>query len=265
MSVLRRGLGVAFGKKAEYENTFEIGYENTYASKYIFMGGDKKDNTQKRIWFNSPDDGEHPHNAYIYGGENSSPFALGLYDHANGLRILSYRDGDKTLVSEVDFFQIQGNDILTARNVNNRFSTVDPNDVVGTSLIIDIKDNYLDPFCTDSGWQTLSLSSDFAAYDTTATPKYRRVGKIVEVRGAVKPTKTLTSSNTEITIGTLPSGFRPSGYLVTHICQGSGGATWLLTIQADGRVTAARYRHGDAFTSMETTMWLPFQVTFTLG
>lgn len=263
-SVLANALGVAFGKKAEYENTFEVGYDNTFLSRYVYMNGNRKDNSQKRIWFNSPSDAQYPHNAYIYGGESASQFAIGLYDELNDLRILSYRDEDKTLVSEVDFFQIQGQDILTARNVNSGFSTVDPNDVVSTSLIIDIKNNYLDPFCTDSGWQTLSLTSDFAAYDGTATPKYRKIGKVVEVRGAVKPTKTLSSSNTEIVIGTLPSGFRPSGYLITHICQGSGGATWLLTIQTDGRVTAARYRNGDTFTNMETSHWLPFQVTFTV-
>lgn len=51
----------------------------------------------------------------------------------------------------------------------------------------------------DSGWQPLTLENGW-----TGTPVYRRVGKVVEIRGSVSG-GTLNSN-----IATLPVGFRPS-------------------------------------------------------
>lgn len=58
---------------------------------------------------------------------------------------------------------------------------------------------------TDTGWITLPLASGITAYNEANTPQYRKIGKLVVVRGTVKG---ITARNT--VIGTLPTGFRPT-------------------------------------------------------
>lgn len=264
MSILRRGLGVAFGKKAEYEDTLEVGYRNTILSKNVYMGGKNTSDEEKDIFFTTKTDATYPHNSYIYGGDGTNPTAIGIYDGKNGLRVFSYDDTTKELFSGVTSFNIGSKKVLTAEDIDKEFSTVNENGVASTLLVMDIKYDYLDVYCTDSGWQTLTLGSDFAAYSSTTVPKYRKVGKIVEICGVLKPTATITGSTTQYTIGTLPAGFRPTNSQVTIVCQGSGQAVWTLTIPTTGVMTFSRYRSGATLTDATTDAWLPFQATFTV-
>jgi hypothetical protein len=117
----------------------------------------------------------------------------------------------------------------------------------------------------DSGWITPTLTSQFNAYVTEQAPKYRKVGNTVEVVGVVKSTVAITGNDTRHTIFTLPEGYRPS-VDVNVVCQGSTMAVWLLTIQATtGNVLFSRYRIGNAYANIGTTVWLPFQATFFAG
>lgn len=63
----------------------------------------------------------------------------------------------------------------------------------------------LEDLLSDSGWITLPLASGITAYNEANTPQYRKIGKLVIVRGTVKG---VTARNT--VLGTLPTGFRPS-------------------------------------------------------
>lgn len=118
------------------------------------------------------------------------------------------------------------------------------------------------------GWIYPTLGSDFVMYGTDESAnktRYRKDGRIVEVRGIVKPAVSLPKSGdtntTSYTIFTLPVGYRPSSpiYLV---CQGSSKCTWLLQINSNGNVTFARYRNGNTDATADTGAWLPFQATF---
>lgn len=118
------------------------------------------------------------------------------------------------------------------------------------------------------GWIYPTLSSDFAMYGTDESAnktRYRKDGRIVEVRGIVKPAVALPKSgdaNTDIyPIFTLPTGYRPSSPIYA-ICQGSGNCTWLLRVNNNGEVGFSRYRNGDTSTTAAVGAWLPFQVTF---
>lgn len=114
------------------------------------------------------------------------------------------------------------------------------------------------------GWIYPTLSSNFAMYGTSETdnkPRYRKDGRLVEVRGIVTPTSDIAGGTTNYPIFTLPDGYRPSSpiYLV---CQGSGNCSWLLRVTTGGEVGFSRYRNGDATTTAAAGAWLPFQVTF---
>lgn len=113
----------------------------------------------------------------------------------------------------------------------------------------------------DSGWQTATLASDFAAYNTSApAAQYRKVGLVVQVKGVVTPTATLAGSSTRRTIFTLPAGYRPSSTL-EFICQGSGFAKWNLGVTSAGEVTFCRYGT-TGFDNCIPGNWLPFSATF---
>lgn len=112
----------------------------------------------------------------------------------------------------------------------------------------------------DTGWQTASLSGDFKAYSSAYAPEYRKVGKLVEIRGEVSPTKTLDGGSTTSTIFTLPEGYRPA-MRKEVVCQGSSLNKWLLTITTDGNVNFSRYGTSEA-TDVTTSTWLPFSTMF---
>lgn len=115
----------------------------------------------------------------------------------------------------------------------------------------------------DSGWITPTLTSDFTFYaDNSNALKYRKIGKMVEIRGAVKPTKTITGDSTQHLIFTLPEGFRPSFYSVDILCQGSNYNSWLCEIKTDGNVYFSRYRDLANYYNVSSAHWLPIHATF---
>lgn len=63
----------------------------------------------------------------------------------------------------------------------------------------------LEDILGDSGWIPLPLANGITAYNEANTPQYRKIGKLVIIRGTVKG---VTARNT--VLGTLPTGYRPS-------------------------------------------------------
>ena len=117
----------------------------------------------------------------------------------------------------------------------------------------------------DTGWVTLTLASGFATYDSTTNPKVRKIGKTVQIRGAVKNTATITIDTDNKSIFTLPEQYRPSQDLV-FTCQGSQMAIFTLTINSSGSVTVSRYRFTNSssstYPSLPAGQWLPFSATY---
>jgi hypothetical protein len=114
----------------------------------------------------------------------------------------------------------------------------------------------------DSGWKYGGvIGENFTLYDNDYQIQYRKIGKIVEVRGVVQPTQIITGSTENHTIFTLAAGYRPSKYIYER-CQGSGGYSWLLSISTGGVVRFARYTDGTQWVDATTESWLPFHITF---
>lgn len=120
------------------------------------------------------------------------------------------------------------------------------------------------PVLSDTGWLDPTFTSAFRNYpDTGQYVKYRRVGKIVEIRGAAQPTAEIAGSDTTVTMFTLPLGFRPATRLV-RVMQGSGACIWLMTIETSGEVGFVRYRNGASYTAAANSAWLAMSTTFTV-
>lgn len=112
------------------------------------------------------------------------------------------------------------------------------------------------------GWKVLPLDSAFEAYSENSTPYYRKSGNIVEACGIVKPKSAIAAGGATV-IGTLPVGYRP-GKTLYQLCQGSGKASWLLTIYINGTLNLSRYGT-TADSEVIAGAWLPFHITFTTG
>lgn len=114
------------------------------------------------------------------------------------------------------------------------------------------------------GWIYPTLGSAFQMYGTSTADnqvRYRKDGRIVEVRGIVTPTADIAGSTTAYTIFTLPVGYRPNSPIYM-VCQGSSNCTWMLRVNSNGTVDFSRYRNGGSTATAAAGTWLPFQVTF---
>lgn len=116
---------------------------------------------------------------------------------------------------------------------------------------------------SDSGWNTLTLASGWVAYETAQAPKYRKIGPLVELCGAVKPTAATVLNETAVAFGTLPAGYRPNSNR-NQLCQASGTRSWLLTVYPNGNAGAARLRaqNSTSYQSAATTEWLTFHIMY---
>lgn len=114
----------------------------------------------------------------------------------------------------------------------------------------------------DTGWQTATLTEDFKVYenDNDYAPRYRKIGKLVEINGIVSPSATLKGSATVVPIFTLPAGYRPSRNYY-YVCQGTTSNKWLLSISTGGTVGFSRYGVS-SFVDAIDTVWLPFDFNF---
>lgn len=114
----------------------------------------------------------------------------------------------------------------------------------------------------DSGWLYPTLNSNFENYASSQKVMYRKVGKQVFIRGALRPTKTLDTNSTQAAFN-LPEGFRPTD--AEHfVCQGSNSNKWLCTVTSSGEVNVSRYGTTDQG-SVSTSTWLTMSVSFLVG
>lgn len=114
------------------------------------------------------------------------------------------------------------------------------------------------------GWIYPTLGSEFIMYGASEADnktRYRKEGRLVELRGIVKPVADIAGGTENHTICTLQDGYRPSSPIYL-LCQGSSNCSWLLKIGTDGDVGFSRYRNGDATATAAAGTWLPFQATF---
>lgn len=114
----------------------------------------------------------------------------------------------------------------------------------------------------DTGWIYPTIAGDFEPYAEAWKPRYRKIGKWVQVCGAVKPKKDVNMGQTQVTIFTLPEGLRPS-IEIPILCQGSIRSIWYLSITGDGAVGVGRWRESsDKYSTAEAGSWFPFSAAY---
>ena len=112
------GKGLAFGKVSEVEDELEIDLDANFY-RNIQMGGWKKSNDEKNMYFNTTDDAEYPHNCKLYGGNGASVTSIGCWDTARNHGIWRYLSSTQNLVFDA-------NVKVTRANGGDEFITSDP-------------------------------------------------------------------------------------------------------------------------------------------
>jgi hypothetical protein len=112
------GKGLAFGKVSELESGLEVDMDMSI-NKYIYMGGVKKSDIEKDIYFQTSDDAENVHNCKLYGASGNSVTSIGCWDTARGHGIWRYLTGTQNLVFDA-------NVKVTRANGGDEFVTSDP-------------------------------------------------------------------------------------------------------------------------------------------
>lgn len=95
---------VGIGRLCDNDKTkaFQVGLDayfdkSIYADRFVYMGGYKKSDTEKDIYFQTTDGAANPHNTAIYGGNGESAAAWGVYDAQNKRSVIRYDDAGGTL------------------------------------------------------------------------------------------------------------------------------------------------------------------------
>lgn len=111
---------------------------------------------------------------------------------------------------------------------------------------------------SDTGWVNFPLASGISAYSSAQQPRYRKIGHLVILTGAVKGVK-----KDKTIIGTLPTGFRPTK-VVSFVQNMSATnnianiARW--QIQTDGDV---EMQYNDfPWEELDGSEWFPIDAVF---
>ena len=112
------GKGLAFGKVSELDSQMEIDLPmNIY--KDMFMGGLKRSDDEKNMYFQTSENATNVHNCKLYGANGGSVTSIGCWDSARNHGIWRYLSGTQNLVFDA-------NVKVTRANGGDEFITSDP-------------------------------------------------------------------------------------------------------------------------------------------
>ena len=112
------GKGLAFGKVSELSNEMEIDMQ-TNIYKDVFMGGVKRSDDEKNMYFQTTENAPNVHNCKLYGANGGSVTSIGCWDSARNHGIWRYLSGTQNLVFDA-------NVKVTRANGGDEFVTSDP-------------------------------------------------------------------------------------------------------------------------------------------
>lgn len=102
------GRGLAFGKVSELSDGMEIDLDMSIY-KNIYMGGDKRSDDEKNMYFQSTATAANVHNCKLYGGNGNSVTSIGCWDSFNSIGIWRYLTGTKNMVIDRNVTLTHGN------------------------------------------------------------------------------------------------------------------------------------------------------------
>lgn len=189
------------------QNTVNVANPSGYAEHVVIPSGSR--------------DGAVFIQSVTYGGKRT--FALDTFGHTRASAV----NASSTPLEVAGFDATQSSDLQRWRQSDG-----------GTILArVGFDGTIYAPNITPGVWTTLTLSSGLVANTSAgAVPSYRLVGDMVQLKGNIAKSDGTGFSSSPITLGSLPSGFRPAALTYTIIATNfaSGYAWGRLQIGSDG-------------------------------
>lgn len=216
-SLFTNGEGLAFGKLAEFKDVLDVGY------KTMFSGGLANPLLPTGTWLNEA----FTPNTYVLkpgmdyrnepgsGGVNA---ILDIVGEEGGFLLQRYT-------------HITSDGTTTYERIWNGSTWTEWADANGD----------VSSLTEDSGWIAPTLYSDFTPYQTSTTPKYRKVGKTVYIKGQIRPSTTLSGGESSYVMFDIPTAYRPPD-AIKAVMAGANGAIWDLDISVIGKASFSRLR-----------------------
>lgn len=117
----KSGRGIAFGKVSEVAEGVEVDLPMSIY-KYIYMGGVKKSDEEKDIYFQTSDNATNVHNCKLYGASGDSVTSIGCWDTARSHGIWRYLSGTQNLVFDANVKVTRangGDEFITSNKVTH--------------------------------------------------------------------------------------------------------------------------------------------------
>lgn len=102
------GRGLAFGKVSELANGMEIDMDLS-VYRNVFMGGHKRSDDEKNMYFQSTETAANVHDCKLYGGNGNSATSIGCWDSLLGIGIWRYLSKTKNMVIDKNVSLTHGN------------------------------------------------------------------------------------------------------------------------------------------------------------
>ena len=114
------GHSMAIGGVATEPDVFDIKMKETFLSTNSFMGGERRNDDEKNLFFQSTGNGEYNHNCKLYGANGASATSIGMWDSVNAHLIYRYLCSVEEFHFSTDMKILQGgNPILIEALFNN--------------------------------------------------------------------------------------------------------------------------------------------------
>ena len=108
LDIKANGKGIAFGKVSTEDNVLDSGFAKTSLSVNSFMGGERRNDEEKNLFFQSTGNGEYNHNCKLYGANGASATSIGMWDSTNAHLIYRYLCSTEEFHFSTDMKILQG-------------------------------------------------------------------------------------------------------------------------------------------------------------
>jgi hypothetical protein len=102
------GHSMAIGGVATEPDTLDVKMAKTYLSVNSFVGGERRNDNEKNLFFQSTGDGEYNHNCKLYGANGASATSIGMWDSVNAHLIYRYLCSTEEFHFSTDMKILQG-------------------------------------------------------------------------------------------------------------------------------------------------------------
>lgn len=203
--------------------------------------------------------------SYTTVNQDETVIPIQISQYRSTLDILEVRVNGLVLIPAIEYTILNNTQIELTLPVDGGtvvafrvYKSIDTSDAETVAAQVVELQNDVNALEADTGWTTLILGSGIESFDATTTPKVRKTGNTVHIRGAIKAV-----GWSGYTITTLPEGYRPSQnvqFTTSAFADGMIADTFVIEVRTSGVVSIIACNETATSAKM-----LPINTSFVLG